>query len=88
MNFVCIKDCNNESLNIFKTEIVFFYRKGEVYDYLFSHLYTRASIKRVSDDKCLGYVTNDFIKENFIPKYEYDRILNEVDILYNKLINE
>ena len=86
MNFVCIKDCNNEALTLFKTERVFYYRKGMVYDYAFSDYYTRASIKKASDNTYLGFVTNDFVSENFMPQYEYNRILGEVDKMYENLL--
>jgi hypothetical protein len=88
MNFVCIKDCNNQSLNLFKNEKVYFYKKGVVYDYAFSPHYTKSAIKTVNEIYC-GYVTNDFVSEHFMPKYEYDRILTEIDRLYDRLlINE
>lgn len=57
-----------------------------MYDYAFS-CYGKGSIKRASDNRYLGYVSDEFVKQHFIPEYELNTILVQLDKMCDNILN-
>lgn len=86
MNFLCIEDCDSSTQITYPTDRIYNYKKGVMYDYAYS-CYGKGPIKKVSDNRYLGYATDEFIRQYFIPEYEMNRILIEVEEMCNKILN-
>ena len=80
MDYVCIKECNNSASNLYPNDKVYFYEKWKVYQYYITAHYTRNTI--YSNSSYCGWVTNEFIKEYFMLKTEFDVLLNEIDGIF------
>jgi hypothetical protein len=79
-DFVCIRNCDNKAINVYQSDKCYSYTEGKVYQYYMISAYQRNTI--YTSGLYCGWVNNDFVKENFIPKEEYDKMLQEVDTLF------
>ena len=87
--YICIKNCNNGEL--IKKEpsscdaIVHNYIEGKRYTY-----YT-TDFRKMNIIYCgqayLGYVTDEFMEQNFILEKDYDTDLHELDKLFDNLMS-
>lgn len=80
MDYICIRDCDNSLLNSYKSDRVYTYEIGTVYQYYMKVNYAKNTL--YTNGKYCGWVTNEFVNTNFIPHNEYNNILKEVDELF------
>jgi len=89
MDFICIKRCDNKSVNTYFTDKTYFYEVGKRYTYNFVGEQSGYKKNPLYDGiKYCGYVTDAFIKQYFVPMYEYDHLLREVDNLFDEYLLE
>ena len=80
MDIICIKACEANYLNR-----KHFFKEGEHYKYNYA-VYRNVNFI-YTDKNTVGYVTNEFIKENFITKENFNKTLNDVDMLFDHHLN-
>ena len=87
-HYICIRNCNNGKL--IKEEpsscdaIVHNYEEGRRYTY-YTTDHRRMNVI-YGGQAYLGYVTNEFMEENFILEKDYDSNLHELDKLWNNMM--
>jgi hypothetical protein len=88
MRFICINDCDNSDIKLYKNDKTFLYEKGKIYDYKYNQYYVKNSICLISDDVFLyrGIVDNDFIKHNFIAEIDIMDIIDEVNDIFKNIL--
>ena len=86
MEYICIKSCNNKEVNTYCNDKVFNYSLGQRYVFTMNLNYLKNIIYH--NGVYQGYVTNELIHKYFMPKYMYDIMLDDVDKMFNKTLEQ
>jgi len=90
MDFICIKNCNNYKLPInpmiAPNREPFYYYVGKSYS-IFGDLIGTKAIYEENSDSYMGWVTMEFMKENFIDKSEAYREVEKINKLFSEYMD-